>query len=76
MEAYDASVFGPKILAENGVKVALKSDHPVIYARDLMYEAAKANHYGLSTKDSIAAVTSVPAQAMGQSHRYVLRTAV
>ncbi len=30
-----------------GVPVALKSDHPVINAAELMYEAAKAASYGL-----------------------------
>lgn len=31
-EAYNASVDAPRILAEHGIPVALKSDHPVINA--------------------------------------------
>ncbi len=65
MEAYDASVHAPKMLFEAGVDVILKTDHPVIFARNLMYEAAKAHHYGLPRAAAIAAVTSTPARAIG-----------
>lgn len=37
----------PQILNDNKVPVALKSDHPVLFSRDLMFEAAKAHYYGL-----------------------------
>ena len=70
MEAYDASVFGPKILSSAGVEVALKSDHPVMFARDLIFEAGKSRHYGLPEQTAIASVTSVPAKALGLMHRF------
>ena len=60
-----ASTKGPSILAAAGVSVAFKSDHPVINAATLMYEAAKGASYGLPRGTAIAAVTSVPAAAIG-----------
>ena len=69
MEAYDASVRAPQILALAGVKLAIKTDHPVIDGRDLMWEAAKAHHYGLPEQAALAAVTSVPADAIGLGDR-------
>ena len=68
-EAYDASVHAPRILVDNGVPVALKSDHPVINSQYLMFEAAKAYHYGLYPQDALAAITSVPAKAIGLGDR-------
>ncbi|KAF9582989.1 hypothetical protein BGW38_010464 [Lunasporangiospora selenospora] len=68
-EAFQASVNGPKILAEAGISVALKSDHPVINSQHLVYEAQKARHYGLAEDLAFAAVTSVPAKALGLDHR-------
>ena len=65
MEAWDASARGPAILWKAGVQVAIKTDHPVIDARDLMWEAAKAHHYGLPAQAAVASVTSVPAKAIG-----------
>ncbi|KAH6598584.1 hypothetical protein BASA50_003622 [Batrachochytrium salamandrivorans] len=74
-EAYGSSVKAAQILSNKGVKVAFKSDHPVLNAQHLIFEAAKAHHYGLSGSLAIQAVTSVPAERMGQSHRigYVAR---
>ncbi len=69
MEAYDASVRGPAVLAKAGVQVALKSDHPVLDAATLMHQAAKAHHYGLSAQDALAAVTRVPAEIIGLGDR-------
>eukprot|EP01113_Clastostelium_recurvatum_P012220 TRINITY_DN1631_c0_g1_i6.p1 TRINITY_DN1631_c0_g1~~TRINITY_DN1631_c0_g1_i6.p1 ORF type:complete len:919 (-),score=171.48 TRINITY_DN1631_c0_g1_i6:80-2836(-) len=68
MEGYDGSVFGPKILDEAGVKVALKSDHPVLDARHLIDQASRAYHYGMDPNSALASVTSVPASAMGLGH--------
>lgn len=34
-----------------------------------MFEASKAHHYGLDEHLSLAAVTSVPAKALGLDHR-------
>ncbi|KAK3822422.1 MAG: hypothetical protein JOS17DRAFT_753523 [Linnemannia elongata] len=68
-EAFQSSVNGPKILADAGIPVAMKSDHPVLNSQHLVYEAAQARHYGLSELLSIASVTSVPAKALGLDHR-------
>jgi len=69
MEAYEASVHAPKILFDSGVSFALKSDHPVIFARYLIQEAAIAHHFGLSEQTALQSVTIVPATAIGIGHR-------
>ncbi|KAH9001980.1 carbohydrate esterase family 9 protein [Lactarius hatsudake] len=46
-EAYRGSEFAPRILAENGIKVVLKSDHPVSNSRFLLFDAQQAHYYGL-----------------------------
>ncbi|KAF9110782.1 hypothetical protein BGX27_005894 [Mortierella sp. AM989] len=68
-EAFQSSVNSPKILADAGISVAMKSDHPVLNSQHLVYEAAQAHHHGLSEILSIASVTSVPAKALGLDHR-------
>ena len=69
MEAYDGSVHAPKLLFDAGVLLALKTDHPVIDARYLMFEAAKAHHYGLPEQAALQAVTRNPARLIGVSDR-------
>lgn len=69
MEAYDASVHGPRMLNEAGVVVALKSDHPVIDSTWLMNEAAKAHHYGVTEQEALQMVTRNPAKLIGLSER-------
>ncbi|KAJ8329721.1 hypothetical protein QVD99_004002 [Batrachochytrium dendrobatidis] len=68
-EAYSTSVHAAQILSKKGVKVAFKSDHPVLNAQHLIFEAAKAHHYGLSDTLALQAVTSIPAKLIGQEHR-------
>ncbi|KAJ1562323.1 hypothetical protein HK096_011351, partial [Nowakowskiella sp. JEL0078] len=68
-EAYEPAVKAGKILTDAGVKVAFKSDHPVLNAQHLIHEAAKSHHYGLSAQLALASVTSVPAELMGQGWR-------
>ncbi|KAI8851354.1 hypothetical protein BC829DRAFT_123954 [Chytridium lagenaria] len=68
-EAYGASVKAGKILHEAGVKVAYKSDHPVLNAQHLIFEAQKAAHYGLDPDAAFASVTSVPAERLGLGWR-------
>ncbi|KAG0357111.1 hypothetical protein BC939DRAFT_526591 [Gamsiella multidivaricata] len=68
-EAFQSSVNAPKILADAGISVAMKSDHPVLNSQHLVYEAAQAHHYGLSETLALASVTSVPAKALGLDHR-------
>ncbi|KAF9474768.1 carbohydrate esterase family 9 protein [Pholiota conissans] len=68
-EAYRGSEYAPRILAENGLKVILKSDHPVLNSRHLLYEAQQAHYYGLPANLAIASVTSTPATVLGYDHR-------
>ncbi|KAH9930391.1 carbohydrate esterase family 9 protein [Amylocystis lapponica] len=68
-EAYRGSEFAPRILAQNGLNVVMKSDHPVLDSRHLLYEAQQAYVYGLPENLAIAAVTSTPAETMGMGHR-------
>eukprot|EP01113_Clastostelium_recurvatum_P039172 TRINITY_DN5954_c0_g1_i3.p1 TRINITY_DN5954_c0_g1~~TRINITY_DN5954_c0_g1_i3.p1 ORF type:complete len:485 (-),score=92.16 TRINITY_DN5954_c0_g1_i3:437-1891(-) len=69
MEAFESSVRAPKILTDANVKVSLKSDHPVIFAKWLSYEAVKAYHYGLSEELALRALTRVPAETIGLDNR-------
>ncbi|KAH9930389.1 composite domain of metallo-dependent hydrolase [Amylocystis lapponica] len=68
-ESYRGSEFAPKILAENGLQVIMKSDHPVLDSRFLLYEAQQAHYYGLPANLALASVTTSPAIAMGMDHR-------
>ncbi|KAI0930402.1 hypothetical protein AcV5_007126 [Taiwanofungus camphoratus] len=68
-EAYRGSEFAPRILAQHGLRVVMKSDHPVLDSRYLLYEAQQAYVYGLPENLAIAAVTSTPAEIMGMGHR-------
>ncbi|KAJ3516436.1 hypothetical protein NLJ89_g1119 [Agrocybe chaxingu] len=64
-EAYRASEFAPRILAEQG----LTSDHFVLNSRYLLYEAQQAHFYGFPENLAIASVTSNSADVMGMGHR-------
>ncbi|KAF9529384.1 carbohydrate esterase family 9 protein [Crepidotus variabilis] len=69
-EAYRASEFAPRILAESGIRVTMKSDHPsAIDSRYLSYEAQQAYFYGLPENLAIASITSQPAEVLGMGHR-------
>ncbi|TCD67498.1 hypothetical protein EIP91_012303 [Steccherinum ochraceum] len=68
-ESYRGSEFGPRVLADNGIAVVMKSDHPVINSRHLIYEAQQAHYYGLPSHLALASVTSTPAHAAGMTHR-------
>ncbi|KAF7317119.1 Carbohydrate esterase family 9 protein [Mycena chlorophos] len=69
LEAYRSSEFAAKILASNGMNVAMKSDHPILNSRFLVYETQQAHFYGLPANLALAAVTTTPAKAMGMDHR-------
>lgn len=64
LEAYNFSVHNPRILDENNVSVILKTDHPIIHGRDLLYQAQKAAHWGLNPDSALEAITLKPAIAM------------
>ncbi|SGY68039.1 BQ5605_C004g02842 [Microbotryum silenes-dioicae] len=47
----------------------VKSDHPVLDSRFLLFEAQQAHHFGLPEHLALAAVTTSPATVAGFSHR-------
>ncbi|KIY67487.1 composite domain of metallo-dependent hydrolase [Cylindrobasidium torrendii FP15055 ss-10] len=68
-EAYRGSEFAPKILADNGIQVVMKSDHPVLNSRYLAFEAQQAHYYGLPANLALASVITTPAKIAGMDHR-------
>ncbi|GBE80175.1 predicted protein [Sparassis crispa] len=68
-ESYRGSEFAARVLADNGIPVVMKSDHPVLNSRYLMFEAQQAHYFGLPQRLALGSVTSVPAAAAGMSHR-------
>ncbi|KAG2015465.1 hypothetical protein CC2G_008735 [Coprinopsis cinerea AmutBmut pab1-1] len=68
-EAYRGSEFAPRILADNGLRVVMKSDHPVLDSRFLLNEAQQAHYYGLPENLALASVISNPAIVLGYDHR-------
>ncbi|KAF7778394.1 hypothetical protein Agabi119p4_2739 [Agaricus bisporus var. burnettii] len=68
-EAYRNSEFAPRILASHDIPVVMKSDHPVLNSRHLLFEAQLAHYYGLSTELALSSVTTTSAKAAGLSHR-------
>ena len=68
-ESYRGSEFAAKILSDNGLKVAFKSDHPVLNSRYLVFEAAQGHYYGLNSSAALSGVTTIPAHATGLDHR-------
>ncbi|ELU40945.1 amidohydrolase [Rhizoctonia solani AG-1 IA] len=68
-EAYRGSEFAPKILHDNGFRVVMKSDHPVLNSRYLLYEAAQAHYYGLPAGSALSSVITTPAEVAGFGHR-------
>ncbi len=68
-EAYDASTKSPYILHNAGAKVSIKSDHPVTHAKDLLWNAQKAYHYGLDALSALKSVTTIPANSIGLGQR-------
>ncbi|KAI0710537.1 hypothetical protein C8Q76DRAFT_858520 [Earliella scabrosa] len=61
-EAFRGSKFVPRIFADNGLQVVMKSYHPVLNSWYLVYEAQQAHYYGLPHNLALAAVTSTPAK--------------
>ncbi|TFK43732.1 carbohydrate esterase family 9 protein [Crucibulum laeve] len=68
-EAFRGSEFAARILADEGIPVVMKTDHPVINARYLIHEAQQAHHFSLPPHLALASVTSTPATIAGLSHR-------
>jgi imidazolonepropionase-like amidohydrolase len=68
-EAYRASPFAPRVLASHNLRVAMKSDHPVMHSRYLLFEAQQAFYYGMPWGLALKSVTSTPAELLGVDHR-------
>ena len=47
----------------------MKSDHPVLNSRYLLFEAQQAHYYGLPLNLALASVTTTPAHVLGLDHR-------
>ncbi|EIN09191.1 hypothetical protein PUNSTDRAFT_134356 [Punctularia strigosozonata HHB-11173 SS5] len=68
-ESFRGSEFAPRVLADHGIAVVMKSDHPIVNCRYLVHEAQQAHHFGLAPDLALASVTSTSAAAAGLSHR-------
>jgi hypothetical protein len=68
-ESYIGSEYAGKILWENGLTPVYVSDNPVLNAQHVVFEAAKAYHYGLPYHVAMASVTSAPAELLGLGER-------
>jgi len=68
-ELTELSIENPGILAEQGVKLAICTDHPVIPIQYLLLSAAMAVRGGMSREDALRAVTLMPAVIAGVGNR-------
>ncbi|KAF5009827.1 hypothetical protein FDECE_3986 [Fusarium decemcellulare] len=68
-EAYIGSEYAGKILYENNLTAVYVSDNPVLNAQHVLFEAAKAYHYGLPYHAALSGVTSAPADLLGLGQR-------
>ncbi|KAI0065899.1 composite domain of metallo-dependent hydrolase [Artomyces pyxidatus] len=68
-EAYRGSAYAPRILSDYGFPVIMKTDHPAMNGRYLLFEAQQAHYYGLAAEFALASITTVPAKAAGLDHR-------
>ncbi|KAH7140705.1 hypothetical protein EDB81DRAFT_857862 [Dactylonectria macrodidyma] len=68
-EAYIGSEYAGKILHENNLTTVYVSDNPVLNAQHVLFEAAKAYHYGLPYHAALSGVTSAPADLLGMGQR-------
>ncbi|CAM1510198.1 Fc.00g005330.m01.CDS01 [Cosmosporella sp. VM-42] len=68
-EAYIGSEFAGKIIYANGFTPVYVSDNPVLNAQHVVFEAAKAFHYGLPYHAALSGVTSAPAELLGLGER-------
>ncbi|KAJ4497806.1 hypothetical protein C8R41DRAFT_758876 [Lentinula lateritia] len=68
-ESYRGSEFAPAILASHNLSIIMTTDQPVINSRELIDEARKAYHFGLTTDLALTSVTSTPSNALGLGYR-------
>ncbi|KAJ4001803.1 carbohydrate esterase family 9 protein [Lentinula boryana] len=68
-ESYRGSEFAPAILAAHNLSIIMTTDQPVINSRQLIDEARKAYHFGLTADLALASITSAPSNALGLGYR-------
>ena len=68
MKAWNQEPSNPKVLAENGVNFALTT-HDLKSPKSFKSNIIKAIEYGLSKEKALEALTTVPAQLLGQSSK-------
>lgn len=68
-EAYLGSVYAGKHLYDAGLTPIYVSDNPVLNAQHVLFEAAKAHHWGLPYHAALSSVTSAPAEELGMGQR-------
>ncbi|TQV94818.1 amidohydrolase [Cordyceps javanica] len=68
-EAYVGSEYAGKYLYDEGLTPVYVSDNPVLNAQHVLFEAAKAYHWGLPYHAALASVTSAPAEVLGLGQR-------
>ncbi|KAI0029653.1 hypothetical protein K488DRAFT_88507 [Vararia minispora EC-137] len=64
-EAYHSTSFAARLLDDEGIR----SDHPAITSRFLLYEAQQVHHFGLPGHKALSSVTSTAAAVLGLNHR-------
>lgn len=69
VELKDKTFKTPGILAKNGVKVAIMTDHPVLPLEHLPLCAALAAKEGMPEEEALKAITINAAEILGVSHR-------
>ncbi|KAK4046878.1 hypothetical protein OIV83_005774 [Microbotryomycetes sp. JL201] len=68
-EAWRGTEYAPFILDQSNLTVIMKSDHPVLDSRYLLFEAQQAHHFGLDEQQALKSVTVNPANVAGFGHR-------
>lgn len=68
-EAFQGSVFSPKILDDNGIEVVFHSDHPANGGQDLIIQAQFGHNFGLPADKAFAGVTGNSAKVLGLDDR-------
>ncbi|HZJ83349.1 MAG TPA: amidohydrolase [Clostridia bacterium] len=69
VETANISDENPAILAENGVKVCLMTDHPFLNCRYFLQYGAISHKHGLPFEETLKAMTINPAEALGIEDR-------
>ena len=68
-EAFQGSVFSPKILNDNNITIALHTDHPANGGQDLIIQAQIAHSFGLPADKAFSAISGTAAKILGLDDR-------